>query len=278
MRTSEYKSRVIRTWNEIAKRYHKRWARNWIGPFESTDIMIRLSRISKNDTVLDLACGTGVVTKRVSTIIGKNGQVVGVDSSFEAIKIARRWCGRKNTEFVVSDAARLPFVGKFDKVTCQFALFFFPDSQKTLKGVRSILKKNGILSVSVHGKKNKVPFFSSILNSITKFIPDYIPKNTPSFDRLSTKSALLKEVKSAGYSKVSIKKYVFNYSPGSFEDYWSNYLNYIPKQLKEKIDGLSKEKRRLLVNKIKQKTLSFTKKNGKIVFPWEVIILTAENN
>ncbi len=161
---------------------------------------------------------------------------------------------------------------------CQFALFFFPDSQRALKGVKSILKKRGILSVSVHGKKNKVPFFSNILDSIIKFIPDYMPQNTPSFDRLSTKSALLNEVKRAGYSKISVKKYVFSYSPGSFEDYWSNYLKYIPKQLKEKIGTLSKEKRRLLVSKIKQKTIPFTEKNGKIVFPWEVIILTAENN
>lgn len=276
--TAEYKLRIIRTWNEVAPRYHKRWARRCVGPFESTAEIIKLSKISKNDAVLDLACGTGVVTKKLSNLVGSKGQVIGIDSSFGAIKIARSWCGRKNAEFIISDALSVPLVGKFNAVTCQFAIFFFPDSQNVLRKIKTVLKKGGILSLSVHGKRNKVPFFSSILDPVTEFIPDYLPDNAPTFDRFSTKTALRDEVKNAGYSRISVKKYTFQYSPGSFDDYWINYLNYIPKQLKEKIDSLSKEKRNLLLDEIKVKTLPFTKKNGKIVFPWEVLILTAQNN
>ncbi len=278
MKNTDYKLRIIRTWNEVAPRYHKRWTKSCVGPFESTYKIIRLSKISKNDAVLDLACGTGVVTKKLSKIVGNGGQVIGVDSSFEAIKIARSWCKRKNTEFVISDAANLPFAKKFDAITCQFAIFFFPDSQKVLKKLKSLLKEGGKLSISVHGKKNKVPFFGSILDSVIKFIPDYLPHDAPSFDRFSTKTALKDEIKKASFSQISVKKYKFQYSPGSLNNYWDNYLKYIPRKLKMKIDCLPKEKQNLLLDEVKQKTLPFTRKDGKIIFPWEVLILTAQNN
>ena len=37
-------------------------------------------------------------------------------------------------------------------------------------------------------------------------------------------------------------------------------------------------KRKEFKNSVKEKTLQYTKKNGEIVFPWQVLILTAKNN
>ena len=62
---SEYKQRNIKIWNEVAPRYHKRWASVSKGPFQSTTKLIDLVKINKGNTVLDLACGTGVVTKKL---------------------------------------------------------------------------------------------------------------------------------------------------------------------------------------------------------------------
>ncbi len=64
LKHSEYKQRNMKIWNEVAPRYHKRWASASIGPFQSTAKLIELVDINKGDTVLDLACGTGVVTKK----------------------------------------------------------------------------------------------------------------------------------------------------------------------------------------------------------------------
>ena len=274
---SEYKQRNMKIWNEVAPRYHKRWASVNKGPFQSTKKLIELIKINKNNRVLDVACGTGVVTKQIQKKVGKSGYVVGIDTSTTAIKIAKKE-NKKNLDFLNADAENLSFSKKFDIVTCQYALFFFPNAQKALKNIKNSLKKSGIIGISVHGSKNNVPFFSSILDSATKYIPDYIPPGTPDLDRFGTKSALKTEIRKAGFSNIVTKEFIFNYNPGKFEDYWQNYIKYIAKPLKEKLNTLEYSKRKEFKNLVKEKTLQYTKRNGDIIFPWQVLILTAKNN
>ncbi len=274
---SEYKQRNMKIWNEVAPRYHKRWASVNKGPFQSTKKLIELIKINKNNRVLDVACGTGVVTKQIQKKVGKSGYVVGIDTSTTAIKIAKKE-NKKNLDFLNADAENLSFSKKFDIVTCQYALFFFPNAQKALKNIKNSLKKSGIIGISVHGNKDNVPFFSSILDSATKYIPDYIPPGTPDLDRFGTKSALKTEIRKAGFSNIVTKEFIFNYNPGKFEDYWKNYIKYIAKPLKEKLNALEYSKRKEFKNSVKEKTLQYTKRNGDIIFPWQVLILTAKNN
>jgi len=276
---SEYKQRNMKIWNEIAPRYHKRWASVNKGPFQSTKKLIELVKINKNDMVLDVACGTGVVTKQIQKKVGNAGHAIGVDTSTTAIKIAKK-CNEKikNLDFVNIDAENFSFSKKFDIITCQYALFFFPNAQKALKNMKNSLKKSGKIGISVHGSKDNVPFFNSILDSAIKYIPDYVPVGTPNLDRFGTKSALKAEVRKAGFSNIVVKEFIFNYSPGKFEDYWNNYIKYIAKPLKEKLNGLEYSKRKEFKESVKEKTKQYTKKNGEILFPWQVLILTAKIN
>jgi len=276
---SEYKQRNMKIWNEIAPRYHKRWASVDKGPFQSTKKLIELVKINKNNAVLDVACGTGVVTKQIQKKVGNLGYVVGVDTSTTAIKIAKKWNEKnKNLDFVNIDAENFSFSKKFDIITCQYALFFFPNAQKALKNMKNNLKKSGKIGISVHGSKDNVPFFNSILDSVTKYIPDYVPPGTPNLDRFGSKSVLKAEVRKAGFSNIVVKEFIFNYSPGKFEDYWKNYIKYIAKPLKEKLNALEYSKRKEFKESVKEKTIQYTKKNGEILFPWQVLILTAKIN
>jgi len=276
---SEYKQRNMKIWNEVAPRYHKRWASVNKGPFQSTKKLIELIKIKKSNRVLDVACGTGVVTKEIQKKIGKTGYTVGIDTSTTAIKIAKKW-NTKNEylDFINTDAENFTFSKKFDIVTCQYALFFFPNAQKALKNMKKSLKKTGRIGISVHGSKNNVPFFSSILDSATKYIPDYVPPGTPDLDRFGTKSALRTEIKKAGFSKIIVKEFVFHYSPGKFEDYWKNYIKYIAEPLKEKLNALEYSKRKEFKKSVKESTIQYTNKNGEIIFPWQILILTAQND
>ncbi|MCP2506299.1 MAG: methyltransferase domain-containing protein [Nitrosopumilus sp.] len=276
---SEYKQRNMKIWNEIAPRYHKRWASVNKGPFQSTKKLIELVKINKNNVVLDVACGTGVVTKQIQKKVGNAGHVIGVDTSTTAIKIAKKWNEKnKNLDFVNIDAENFSFSKKFDVITCQYALFFFPNAQKALKNMKNSLKKSGKIGISVHGSKDNVPFFNSILDSVVKYIPDYVPPGTPNLDRFGSKSALKAEVRKAGFSNIVVKEFIFNYSPGKFEDYWKNYIKYIAKPLKEKLNALEYSKRKEFKESVKEKTIQYTKKNGEILFPWQVLILTAKIN
>ena len=270
-----YKKRNIGIWNEIAPRYHKRWAGTRKGPFQSTKEVIKLAKLKKNSKVLDLGCGTGAIINDLSSKIGSNGIVVGIDSSINAIKIAKKQNKKKNVTFVNSDAEMFHFKEKFDLVTCQYALFFFPNARKALRNAKKFMKNGATLAVTVHGQKENVPFFGAILDAVTQFIPDYIPPGTPDLDRYGTKRALKNEVFKAGFSNIKVREYNFKYSPGSLDDYWNNYLKYLATPLKEKLNTLSAKQRRDLKDVVRKNVMSFTKK-GRIVFPWQVLILTAK--
>ena len=271
----KYKQRTILVWNEVALFYHKRWAKKEVGPFGVTKKLLELSKIKKNDTVLDLACGTGLVTKKLIRKVGRSGLVYAIDSSESAIKIARKWTGDvKNLHFVRADAEKIQFKTEFDAITCQYALFFFPNEQKVLKNMKKFLKKNGTITLAVHGKYN-VPYFDCILKPVKKFIPNYLPKY-PEMDRFGTKETFTEVVKKAGFRKIIVKKFVFKYSPGTFSEYWNNYKRHLSKPLKEKFYSLTKFQKSNLREMVKDKTLKYTKKDGKIVFPWEVLVLTAK--
>ena len=275
---TEYKKRNITIWNEVAPRYHKRWASINQGPFQSTSKLIQCLDVNKGDSVFDLACGTGVVTKKIKQKVGSLGYVVGGDTSITAIKTAKKWVGvQTNLDFVNMDAENFSFSKQFDIITCQYALFFFPNAQKALKNIKKNLKKTGKLGITVHGAAEKVPFFNSIFNAVIKLIPDYVPPGSPDLDRFGTKTSLKKEVRKAGFSKIIVKKFVFKFNPGTFEDYWRNYLRYVAKPLKEKLDTLDGIKRKELKNLVRENVKPYTLKNKKIEFPWEVLILTAQN-
>ncbi len=274
----KYKQRNITIWNEVAPRYHKRWASINQGPFQSTSKLIQLLDINKGDKVLDLACGTGVVTKKIRQKVGRSGYVLGGDTSVTAIKIAKKWNGsQSNLGFVNIDAENFNFSKPFDIITCQYALFFFPNAQKALKNIKKNLKKTGKIGITVHGAAKKVPFFSSILDAVTELIPDYFPPGSPDLDRFGTKSSLKGEVRKAGFSKITVKNFIFKFNPGTFEDYWRNYLRYVAKPLKEKLDALDRSKRKKLKNAVRENVKPYTLKNKTIEFPWEVLILTAKN-
>jgi len=273
----KYKQRTIMVWNEVASYYHNRWAKNEVGPFNVTKELIKSAKIKSGQKVLDLACGTGLVTKKIRSKVGKNGEVYGIDSSNSALKIAKKWVGgKKNIHFVRGDAETIEFNTKFDIITCQFALFFFPNEQRVLKNMKKFLKKNGTIALSIHGKYN-VPYFDSILNPIKKFIPDYLPQY-PEMDRFGTKEIFKRTLSKAGFQKIVVRKMTFQYNPGEFSDYWGNYKRFLSKPLKEKFNSLSNFQKKNLREMVLDNTKQYTRKNGKILFPWEVLVLTARNS
>ena len=272
---TSYKKRNMETWNEMAPRYHKRWASKMHGPLQSTEKLIRDVGVREGEAILDVACGTGMVTKMIGQAVGDAGLVIGADTSVSAIRIAKKH-GGQNVLFVNADAENMAFAKKFDAITCQYALFFFPDAPKALKNMRHNLKESGRIGIVVHGSKDKAPFYGAILDAAAKFIPDYVPEGTPQLDRYSTKRDLEKEVADAGFSNVVIKEYIFTYSPGTFENYWEDYQRYVARPIKAKIDALGSARKEEFREEIRRNAIRYTdRRSGVITFPWQVLVLTA---
>src|SRR5712691_9054168 len=80
--------------------------------FPITECLMEMTRVSPGTQVLDVACGSGIVTRRAGALVGKTGRAVGIDLSPGQIRVARERAqteGRRWMEFLVMDALQLAF-------------------------------------------------------------------------------------------------------------------------------------------------------------------------
>ncbi len=273
---TQYKITSKANWNTVAPEYHYNWADQQVGPFKSTVEIVKLAKIKPDDKVLDVACGTGVVSKEISQVLGPQGLLVGIDLSRTALGIAKKSIAFQNSNFIEMDAENIGLDFKFDKVTCQYGLMFFPDSAKVLKSIRKILGHKGMLAVAVHGLAEDVPYFSTIMKPILEHIPDIRPDGTPTVHRFGNPDELKSELTKAGFSDVTVVRYNFVYEPGTFEEYWDDYMRSTANSIRAKIESHGGT----IIEKIKndaRKNAARYEKDGKLVFPWTVLAATGLN-
>lgn len=113
--------------------------------------------------VLDVACGTGALTREIAARLRGGGRLVGADISAAMLRIARACqTGQGHpAEFFEADATDLPFGdGQFDLVFCQQGLQFFPDKTAALAEFRRVLATDGRLVLTCW---SGVPVFSRAL-------------------------------------------------------------------------------------------------------------------
>jgi hypothetical protein len=159
---------------------------------------------------------------------------------------------------------------------------FFPNPNHVLKVIKSIMKKDddeekkSKLAAAVHGTSEGVPYFSCVMNSILKYIPDIRAKGTPSAHSLGNPDDLYNTIASAGFSDISIKKYTFYYQAGTFEQYWSDYLSSTANAIRSIVESKGSQ----VISAIKKDAQELANKfidnnNGLTQFPWDVLLATA---
>ncbi|QIG96796.1 class I SAM-dependent methyltransferase [Bradyrhizobium sp. 6(2017)] len=113
--------------------------------------LLEVAAIKPGDRVLDVACGTGVVTRLVANKVGSAGQVVGFD--FNAGMLARAHASRETAaaiEWQLGNAADMPFAdATFDCVICQHGLQFIPNKAAAVSEMHRVLADRGRIVVSV---------------------------------------------------------------------------------------------------------------------------------
>lgn len=96
--------------------------------------------------ILDLACGTGVVTRQVAKLGLDPVSLTAADHNAEMLGVARAIAEdiALDAKWVEADAAELPFEeNRFDLALCQQALQFFPDRPRALRELHRVLKTGG---------------------------------------------------------------------------------------------------------------------------------------
>ena len=110
-------------------------------------VLLDAAAVGIGHTVLDVACGTGVVAVAAAERVGPSGAVTGVDINPGMIAVAARTRG---VRWAQADAARLPFPdGGFDRVLCQAGLQFVPDRLGALREMRRVLRPGGRVALLV---------------------------------------------------------------------------------------------------------------------------------
>jgi SAM-dependent methyltransferase len=114
--------------------------------------LIQRADLQPGEQVLDVACGTGLVTLLAAPLVGMEGSVVGVDISPAMLGVARAKDapGGATIEWREGSAVALPCDDQaFDVVLCQQGLQFFPDRPAAVREMARVLKPGGRLCLNV---------------------------------------------------------------------------------------------------------------------------------
>lgn len=161
------------------------------------------------ENVLDVACGTGVLTRAAAEIVGQNGSVAGVDINPDMLSLARKLSDGQYPaiEWRECDAQSLPFEDDvFDIALCQLGLMFIPDKVAALKEMRRVLKPGGRVAVMVWGAIDKCPGQMAMAKAWEKFFGVEQAGNFYSMHSMSDPETMREILFAAGFQEVNIQQ------------------------------------------------------------------------
>jgi len=193
----------------------QRWRKN----------VVRLANVAPADRVLDMACGTGDLTRALA--LKEPAKVVGGDFTPEMLEIARTKRSHetdKAIEYLHADAMALPFEDdSFDVLTIAFGIRNVSDVPKALREFARVLAPGGRLLILEFDRprfapiawasdfytKKIMPVTASIISRDRSGAYHYLPKSVESF---LSREDLSREISDAGFSDLTLHTMSFGLS------------------------------------------------------------------
>ena len=212
---------VEKTFDTVAEGYDHP-SLSW---FDQTAAAINdVANIQANQTVLDIACGTGKVT----TALAKNQNkptVTAVDLSAGMLEQARRKAASdqlNNIEFHQMAFEDMAFGEYFDVVICSFGIFFVNEMEDALVQFSKQMKKEGRIILTTFAEGSFSPFTDAFMRLYKEFGFD-VP--APGWLRLCSDDHMNQLFSDAGLSKPKCQQYDFGYEITSPEKWWDIIWN-----------------------------------------------------
>jgi ubiquinone/menaquinone biosynthesis C-methylase UbiE len=143
-------------WDKAVRDYEAGW-RAQLEPAQS--LVLELIALQPGERVLDVACGTGLVSFRILDAIGDHGALVGTDISAEMVATARGLAaerGARNATFERFDAEAMSLgEADFDAAVCALGLMYVPDPLQALGEMLRLLRPGGRAAAVVWGARKK---------------------------------------------------------------------------------------------------------------------------
>jgi len=125
-------------------------------------VLIDRTAPARGESVLDVACGTGIVARTAKASVGSEGRVVGIDVSGPMLAMARSVAPA--IDWREGNAGALPLGAgeQFDVVFCQQGLQFFPDKPAAARQFRRAVAPGGRLAVATWRPDAEIPMFKEL--------------------------------------------------------------------------------------------------------------------
>ncbi|MBW2698346.1 MAG: methyltransferase domain-containing protein [Deltaproteobacteria bacterium] len=130
-----------------------------------------LAELEPGMRVLDVACGTGVLSLVVAEVVMPDGTVVGLDLNPGMLDVARRKAPR--IDWREASAEAIPFEdAAFDAVVSQFGLMFVEDKARAIREMVRVLRPAGRLAIAVWDSLPNVTGYGAFTGLLSRLFGD----------------------------------------------------------------------------------------------------------
>lgn len=190
-------------WDKASTEYERYW-RQQLEPAQSR--VLALADLQPGERILDVACGTGLVTFPAAEKVGAAGLVVGTDISQEMVSRAAADAlgrGLPHVTFARMDAEALDVEsGSFDVALCSLGLMYVPDPVQALSEMRRALRPGGRAIVAVWGARQNCGW-AEIFPIVDRRVASEV---CPMFFQLGTGDQLREALVAAGFSAPRVER------------------------------------------------------------------------
>jgi SAM-dependent methyltransferase len=166
----------------------------------ATDLASRVAQRSPA-RVLEVAAGTGVVTRAIASALPESVTIVATDLNQTMLDHAATLGATRPIDWRQADAQQLPFADEtFDVVVCQFGAMFFPDKARAFAEARRVLRPGGVFIFNVWDRIEECEFEDTVTTALALVFPDDPPRflaRTP--HGYHDKDAIARDLASGGF-------------------------------------------------------------------------------
>lgn len=190
-------------WDKAAEYYESSW-QDQLRPAQEK--LLNLAALKPGEKIIDIACGTGLVSFPLAEKAGAGGFVLGTDISERMVEMAQSTAkekGTTNTQFERMDAEELKAADEsYDLATCALGLMYFPEPVKALKEMWRVLKPGGRAVAAVWGRRDHCGW-AEIFEIVDRRVSSEV---CPMFFNLGNHSMLERSFEAAGFSQLSSER------------------------------------------------------------------------
>ena len=223
-----------------------------------TNELFSRAKIKATDKVLDIGCGGGDTTFKVSKLLVDGGQVLGVDISHTLLDHAKnKFSNIDVMKFMHCDAQNYSFdKNYFDKVISRFGVMFFENPYEAFKNILDSMRTNGSLNFVCWTNLMENEFIIEGMDIITKYTQKLLPEVTkdPGPFAFSDREYVNEVLQSAGFKNINIDEVYTSISTKDTAEQDAEILMGIgPRARILSEENLSREKMAMIKNEIIQR-------------------------